>query len=264
MTHALRRLAALALLLAALPALASEPTPALQVVRLKPAASRETETVTALLRRISDKTTDEVDDRKDFERIVAMRERAVAALGEVLRDPDARYDNRWVAARALGRIGGEAALKSLRSALAEDRFSMIRLAAIHGLKDLNDAASLDAFVKALGDEAMVVRSAAADALGVLGDARAAPALIAALDREDNFYRGRSLWVRRHVVSALGAIQSRTALPVLIKALDDPDPSVGREAVASLERLTQVLPRPPTEKTAASWKSWWEANKKDYL
>lgn len=250
--------------------------PVLEVVKLKPAATAEKLTpvdqeIDQVLARIADKDTGEVSDKSDFERLLELDGAAIPRLSTVLKDSNAKYDHRWVSARALGKIGGKAALKTLRTTAAEDKFSMMRLAAIHGLKDQNDPASYDVFVKALKDDAMVVRSAAADALGHLGDPRAVTPLIDALNREDNFYRGRSLWVRRHIVSALGKIESRAAVSVLIETLDDADHTVGTAAVASLEQVTKVSFRVPAAnpqewlaRTAPKWKTWWEENKKDYL
>lgn len=257
-------------------ALAEEAAPALDVVKLKPAATAEKlspvdQEVDQLLARISDKETDEISDKTDFDRLTELEKAAVPRLSAVLTNANAQYDQRWVSARALGKIGGKDSIKTLRGTLAKDKFSMMRLAAIQGLKDSNDAGSFDAFVTALNDDAMVVRSGAADALGALGDPRAVAPLIAALNREDNFYRGRSLWVRRHIVAALGAIESRSSVHTLIKKLDDADPTVKRESIASLERITKVTFRVPAAsddervtRSAPKWKSWWEVNKKDYL
>lgn len=258
------------------PAFAEEPAPVLEVVKLKPASPEERLTpveqeVDKALARISDKETAEISDRTDFDALVELGSMAVPRLCAVLKDSNAQYDQRWVSARALGRIGGKDAIAQLRSTLATDKFSMMRLAAIHGLKDSNDAGSFDALVKALTDDAMVVRSGAADALGAFADARAVKPLVDALNREDNFYKGRSLWVRRHIVDALGQIESRSAVATLIETIDDADRSVGIAAVTSLERVTKVSFRVPaanqTEwlaRTSPKWKSWWEENKKDYL
>src|SRR5207249_2352076 len=192
----------------------------------------------------SDTQMDEPPTQSAFDRIVGLDAGAIPRLATVLKDGNARFDQRWVSARALGRIGGKPATKILRSTLQTDRFSMVRLAAIQALKDLNDPGSYEDFLKCLSDEALVVRSAAADALGTLGDARAVDPLTKALNREDNYYKGRSLWVRRHIVAALGAIESRSSVKTLIKALDDPDPMVTREAVSALERVTKVTFRVP--------------------
>ena len=257
-------------------ALAEDAPPVLEVVKLKPASTAGKLTpvdqeVDQVLARIADKETGDLADKSDFARLIDLDQAAVPRLAMVLEDSDAKYDHRWVAARALGKIGGKKAVKALRRTLAEEKFSMMRLAAVHGLKDLRDPDSFDVFVKALGDDAMVVRSAAADALGHLGDPRGVQPLIEALNREDNFYRGRSLWVRRHIVTALGKIESRSAVSVLIETLDDADRSVGTAAVESLEQVTKVSFRVPASnrmewlsRTTPKWKSWWEENKKDYL
>lgn len=256
--------------------LAEEAAPVLEVVKLKPAATGQKLTpvdqeVDQVLARISDKETDEISDKTDFDRLIELEKAAVPRLSAVLKDPNAKYDHRWVSARALGKIGGKDAVATLRKTLDTDKFSMMRLAAIQGLRDSDDAGSFDAFIKALSDDAMVVRSGAADALGDLGDPKAVKPLIDALNREDNFYKGRSLWVRRHIVDALGKIESRSAVATLIQTLDDQDSSVSVAAVTSLERVTKVSFRVPaanqTEwlaRTAPKWKSWWEENKKDYL
>ena len=284
--------AALALLAPAVSLAAdSSDAPALSVVKLKPDAdaaqaaaatpaveSDADKEVDGLLGQISAKKTDDVDEatwqaekKAQFDHLVALDDAAVPRLSLVLHDGNARFDQRWVAARALGKIGGTTAVKSLRSALSDDKFSMVRLAAIEGLKDLNDPGAYDLLVKGLTDDALVVRSAAADALGALGDARAVDPLTAALDREDNFYKGHSLWVRRHIVAALGQLQSRAAVKTLIHALDDHDPMVTREAISSLELCTKVTFKVPANtdaelvsKATPKWKSWWESNKKDYL
>lgn len=265
----------------ALPAFASAASadaPNLEVVKLKPAEDAPAvkpgaldKEIDGLLVKISDKETSEIDHKSAFDELVRFDEPASAHLAVVLHDQNANFNQRWVAARALGKIGGPVATKELRETLAKDKFSMIRLAAIQGLKDIRDEGSFDAYVKALGDDALVVRSAAADALGALADPKAIPSLVQALDREDNFYKGRSLWVRRHIVAALGNTESRSTVPVFIKALDDADPNVHREAIAQLERVTKVTFKVPAaneddwmNKATPKWKAWWEQNKKDWL
>src|SRR5688500_10487865 len=82
---------------------AEEGAPALEVVKLKPGAgagamSAVDKQVDLLLARIADKETDEISDKQDFETLVTMDEPAIARLNGVLRDQNARFDHRWVAA----------------------------------------------------------------------------------------------------------------------------------------------------------------------
>lgn len=249
--------------------------PPLKVIKLQPKVELKTTTlqpeVSRILTHIADDRTDAMSDKQDFETLVELGPRAVPALGSVLRDAKSDFDKRWIAARALGKIGGSDSFEHLKYTLEKDRFSMARLAAISALKVLGDKSIVPSMVTALDDDAMVVRSAAADALAHLGDVSVAPALLAALDKEDNFYKGRSLWVRRHIVRALGELESRGSVPRLVEALDDKDGEVGYQAIRSLEKVTRLSFRSPAStkvefaKTVTpQWKEWWEENKKDYL
>jgi hypothetical protein len=267
--------AGLAFCTLAIPTAQADPPP-LKVIKLQPQANVKPAglqpEILRQLKRIIDDRTDVMSDRQDFETLTEMGGRAVPALGSILRDTDIGFGERWVAARALGRIGGSEARGHLVDTLENDRFSMARLAAIRGIRDLRDRSTVPIIAKYLEDDAMVVRSAAADALGELRDISAAPALLKALDREDNFYKGRSLWVRQHIVAALGEVQSRNAVPRLVQLLDDEDPRVGLAAIQSLGKITRLTFRVPgadtsieyTRAAAPKWKAWWEENKSDYL
>ena len=73
------------------------------------------------------------------------------------------------------------------------------------------------------DPALLVRAAAADALGKLRDPSTLADLERALQDPTNHYRGTSLWFRRHLVEAMGAIGTEAAAPYLARALEDADP-----------------------------------------
>jgi HEAT repeat protein len=249
--------------------------PPLKVLKLKPAKKTKASTlekdIKRLLIRITDDRTDLGSDRQDFESLVDMGNDAVPILGKILRDSEVAFDQRWVCARALGKIGGPDVSKRLRTTVTNERFSMVRLAAISALGDMSDQSAVPTLVKALDDDAMVVRSAAADTLADLGDTSAAPHRLRSLERKDNYYKGRSLWVRQHIVAALGQLRSREAVPKLIELLDDDDTRVGREAIRSLERVTKLTFRVPDHKknqyaeaVVPKWKAWWDKNKSDFL
>lgn len=75
-------------------------------------------------------------------------------------------------------------------------------------------------INKLKGEEWIVRREAAEALGVIGDKSAVPALIEAL-KDDRDYS-----VRRAAVTALGCIGDRSVVPALIAALKDKDWDVG--------------------------------------
>jgi HEAT repeat protein len=167
---------------------------------------------------------------------------------------DAR--ERWVAVRVLGKVGGDAARTELLALIKNDMPAM-RAAGAQALGDLGDSSLSVALNPLLQDPALIVRAAAAEALGKLRSADSVPALAAALAARDSYYRGSSLWVRRHYVVALGEIGHRSAAGTLVRCLDDADEAVAAEAIRSFERIAGFSfadGRSPTEQREA-WKRW---------
>ena len=109
------------------------------------------------------------------------------------------HENRAVrraAAKALGKIGDERAVTSLRAALLDSDIDVRRFAA-QAIGRIGDAATLDALSDALRDDSDKVRKAAAGALVEIG---------------------------------------ADAIPLLIDALQDPEPRVAILAVVTLRQL----------------------------
>lgn len=119
-----------------------------------------------------------------------VREAAVKALGEIGSDAEeavpalieAVDDDylAWEAVNALGRIGGESALRALSEALLSDEDMGVRMRAAMALRRIGDRDAVPALIKALADEDEYVRVSAAAALGEIGDQTASPALEVAL------------------------------------------------------------------------------------
>ncbi len=205
----------------------------------------------------------EKDGQRFFDALVARGGTALPSLAKLFRDPQSSDRENWVAARAIGRIGGEGARRSLEAGLESPRV-ITRLGAIAGLQNTADKASVEPLERALFDQAMTVRAAAADALGALGARRSAVALARSLDLPANFHQGSSLFVRRHIVKALGAVGSISGIEILVATLSDSDAEV---AMAALKALTQttgmdfrgnsVLPGTPVaEADIEAWTAWW--------
>ena len=167
---------------------------------------------------------------------------AAAALG------DAAPIVRATAARAvLSLPPGEAA--TLILPLLRDRDEFVRRESAYALGLARSNFALDALVAAVEtDKQASVRGAAAVALGQIGDARAVPALAAALLRRlpssDSSKRNKRRkaetdeFVRRAAAVSLGQTGSREAVPALIEALSDERApgDVRREAARSLGRI----------------------------
>ena len=192
-----------------------------------------------------------------FREIVSRGPSAAAELTLVFNDTKRADLEVWVAARALGRVGGQEALQTLLGGLKSQRI-MARLGSVSGLGLLGDLRAVSALEVTLSDKAMMVRAAAADALGLLGQPASASALAAALDVPANFRAGQSLFVRKHIVDAIGALGSNSSLALLVKSTGDADPTVQIAARNALIKMTgesfgrsaQVTP----EETQA-WQAW---------
>jgi hypothetical protein len=121
-------------------------------------------------------------------------------------------------------------------------------AAARALGDLGDAAAVEPLLGALQDPDWHLRWVAAQGLGRLKDGRAAEPLAAAL-------KDRHWYVRRAAAEALGALADRPALLALIGALEDEHWYVRASAVAALRTATgqDLAPDPK------AWRTWLAKN-----
>ena len=200
-------------------------------------------------------------ERAESERMQAfealLKVARVPSLRTVAQNPDANVRERWVAIRALGRIGGDPVRDSL-APLLNASVPALRAATASALADAQLRGMAPRVAELLNDPAIIVRSAAADALGVMQDDAVVGQLLEALEDPSNTYRGQSLWVRRHYVEALGQIRSQNALGGLIRALRDEDPAVRSAAIEAVERIvgrSYAEGRSRTEQVEA-WERWW--------
>lgn len=178
------------------------------------------------------------------------------ALVQLAEDPATPKHQRWVAIRALGHVPDDTALQALLRYL-DGPDAATRMAALGALGDRGDRSLSDRVAARLTDKALLVRAAAAEALGRLKDPGTLPDLRSALADPTNSYRGTSLWIRRHFVLAMGAIGTDAAVPGLREALDDEDPAVADAAVDGLEKVagfSYAEGRTPAEEREA-WRRW---------
>ena len=136
----------------------------------------------------------------------------------------------------------------------------IRTAAAGAMGDFGDKGFADKLNPKLEDPAVIVRSAVAEALGKLGDSSSVKPLTEALDHRRSYFRGRSMWVRRHYVLALSAIGDKGAYPALLRGLDDKDETVAAAAVDALERIAgfDFSEGRSEDKEREAWRRWISA------
>lgn len=107
---------------------------------------------------------------------------AIGPLAEAMAKP--RWETRYRAAEALGKIADKQVLVPLIRGLNDDR-DHVRYMAAKGLRDLRDSAALDSLILVLTDENAYVRLMVVHALGTLGGVKSRSALIKALESEQD-------------------------------------------------------------------------------
>jgi len=107
---------------------------------------------------------------------------AVEPLAAAMKEP--KWETRYRAAEALGKIADEKAVKPLIAALKDNR-EHVRYMAAKGLRELGDSDALEPMIILLKDENKYVRMMAVRALGAIGGKKATAALTKALETEKN-------------------------------------------------------------------------------
>jgi HEAT repeat protein len=155
------------------------------------------------------------------------RDAAIARCLDNLESPNPRL--RSQAAEDLGKLNAQETVPELVEHLQEDVNTYVRSASAEALGRIGDARAIFPLMDALRDSCSFVRRAAAIALGQMQAKEAQGALLNALD-DANFY------VRRAAINAVGKLDVPDLGAMLIPFLDTPDPRIRRTTVIALRRL----------------------------
>lgn len=187
--------ASFALLLAALPALASHPS----------AESIRSSILTDLKHRSSTSFNGLLNGwEKRF------GTQAVTALMQIAREQKTNDPGRYIAIMGVAKIGGREAAPLLVP-LLKDRSWMIRNGAIRALTALAHPQASDSIVPLTRDPALVVRMEAIQSLEKLHPRGSSDALVSVLEDPSNYNHGRALWVPQRALEALQHLQSQHVL-----------------------------------------------------
>ena len=133
------------------------------------------------------------------------------------------------AAQELGKLKADYAVPNLITLLKEDVNTYVRSAAAEALGHIGQNDAIFPLMDALHDPCSFVRRAAAIALGQMQAKEAQGALLNALD-DGNFY------VRRAAINAIGKLGISDMSAVLLPLLDTPDQRIRRTVLIALRRL----------------------------
>jgi len=105
---------------------------------------------------------------------------AIEPLSAAMKEP--KWETRYRAAEALGKIADEKAIKPLIQALKDNR-DHVRYMATKGLREIGDSDAIDPMIILLKDENRYVRMMAARAMSAIGGKKVHDALKKALEAE---------------------------------------------------------------------------------
>lgn len=215
--------------------------------------------ITKEIRAIMSKAPKGKSYEKEFKEILAIGPSAVPSLIDIFKDGRVDWNDRWIAGMALGRHRTPESRKALEKGL-KDSFPTIRMGAAKALGYMGDLSAAPTLRKALSDEAMVVRSSVALALGQLKDTNSIDQLSDELMAKRNFNQGKSFWVREDILDALGMIADERALPALQEAIKEKEKNIVLKACAALTKVTpkgaKSVSHPTGPKCAAAWQAWF--------
>lgn len=145
---------------------------------------------------------------------------------------------RWRALTAAAEARGVAASEDLLKAASHNQWYM-RNAALVALNEVNPSQGQKLAKKLLKDKALVVRSAAVQALEKNLSPETRDLLWEELNQEYNFKNTESLWIRQQIVATLAKQPLNREVKIFVQLLSDKDPQIQMPAVRGLEKLTGV-------------------------
>ena len=152
---------------------------------------------------------------------------ALPSLVEALKHPE--WLVRLHAVEALAKSGSPDAVEPLLWVLFNDQDQAVREDVVRALGQLRDGRAMEFLVTVMNEPGL--RPLAVDSLGMVGDRRAVPVLIAVLEGSDRPVASRTVagcgdsWdeemeTKGAAVRALGRLGDESAIPVLLKALGE--------------------------------------------
>lgn len=172
-------------------------------------------------------------------RISALKEQGESgfeALKALAFDKEQVLQVRWRAVTMLARVSAVKAEEPIAEAAQSSEWFM-RNAALVAMVNMKRSFALKWAEKLLDDAALVVRTAAVQTLTEIRAIEKKDVLFQKLYSPENFHKGQSLWVRKHIAQALQVMASPGEEKQFAKLLNDKDSALHTSAVAALNKIT---------------------------
>lgn len=173
------------------------------------------------------------------DRISALKNQGDAgfeALKQLAFDSKQALQLRWRALTMLPRVNALKAEAPLAEAAQSSEWFM-RNAALVAMEQTKRAFTLKWAEKLLDDPALVVRTAAVQTLTAIHAVEKKDLLFQKLYSAENFHRGHSLWVRKHIAKALQQMASPGEEKQFALLLKDKDNTLHSSAISALNKIT---------------------------
>lgn len=160
------------------------------------------------------------------------------ALSAIAFDRSETLDSRWKALVTLGRLDPDYARPHLEAAMKSSEWFMRNAALV--VVPYNDREWGIRWARLLmHDHALVVRTAAVNALSEMRAIEASDLLWEKLYSSENFKRGESLWIRPHIAKALAQMARKQDQAAFVRMLEDKDVRLHPLAQSALHKITGV-------------------------
>jgi len=143
---------------------------------------------------------------------------------------------RWKAVTAIGRVFPLRSKKILYGMTSSKEW-YLRNAALIALQAAYAPLALKAALRLVRDKALVVRTAAVKIIEDLGSRRQARVLWGEINSPKNFRKGKSLWIRSHIMRAIAKTAGAGDELKLSQFIQDKDPQVQLWALYGLEKAS---------------------------
>lgn len=157
-------------------------------------------------------------------------------LQQIVNTKNESLETRWRALTAMGRMAPDRARPVMEEALSSKDWYM-RNAALVVLHYGDRKWAIDWAKKLMDDDALVVRTAAVEALDKMNAIETESLLWEKLYAKENFKNGKSLWIRKHIASILSRFARPGQEADFKRLLMDEDPALHASALKALTKLT---------------------------
>lgn len=184
-------------------------------------------------------------------------EEMIPALAAIAFNPKETLQVRWRAVTSLGEAFPKQARPIMSKALSSREWYM-RNAGLIGMTHISRSRSLSWAGKLLNDPALVVRTAAVKTISKLKGHKFEGELWRKLYSKENYSKGKSLWIRKHIVATLSQFAKAGREPYFMRVLSDKDQTLHPYAISALESIhgKRTAHLKSTKDKRVSWMRWW--------